>query len=378
MKFKLFYFAILFAGYTVNAQIGINTNTPNATLDVVGSAADTSKFDGIIAPRLTGLELKAKNYTAAQTGAMVYVTVAESAPTGQTLNVVSPGYYYFDGTLWSGLSTDWYTTGNSGTTATAASLGVDISSGNYLGTNDGQNLVFATQKNVKGILDTNGNLRGGNANNTSGPYASFSWGSNNTLSNNSSSNVALGRNNTVSAQGGNFPGAAIGMGNTATNGAKIIGNSNNADGANNFVFGNTNTSPGPLGLTLGNSNNNNGGIVVGSGNTASSNNIVLGSANTATGLKAMAIGFTGTAGAGQIVYTNAKHVFFNENNGSDTILGINMVPTAATSTGAAIQIKGMAAPANGSCSSNEEGAIRYNSTAKVHEGCNGTNWKALY
>ncbi|AZA78075.1 hypothetical protein EG347_11375 [Chryseobacterium sp. G0186] len=378
MKIKLFYLAILFAGNAFNAQIGINTNSPQATLDVVGSAADTNKFDGIIAPRLTGLELNAKNYTDAQTGAMVYVTVAESAPTGQTVNVVSPGYYYFDGKLWSGLSTDWYTVGNSGTTAAAANLGVDISSGNYLGTNDGQNLVFATQKNVKGILDTNGNLRGGNASNTSGPYASFSWGSNNTLSNNASSSVALGRNNTVSAQGGNFPGLAIGMGNTATNGAKAIGNLNTADGANNFVFGNSNMSPGPLGLTLGNSNNNSGGIVIGSGNTASSNNIILGSANTAKGLKAMAIGFTGTANAGQIIYANTKHVFFNENNGSDTILGVNMIPTAATSTGAAIQIKGIGATANGSCTSAEEGAIRYNSATKAHEGCNGTNWKALY
>jgi hypothetical protein len=55
-----------------------------------------------------------------------------------------------------------------------------------------------------------------------------------------------------------------------------------------------------------------------------------------------------------------------------------MAPTANGSTGAAIQIKGFASAANATCTAAEEGAIRYNSTTKSHEGCNGTNWKAFY
>lgn len=81
-------------------QVGINTPTPQATLDVVGVPTSTSKLDGIIAPRLTGDQLRTKIYTAAQTGALVYVTVPDSAPSGQTINVNSVGYYYFDGTIW--------------------------------------------------------------------------------------------------------------------------------------------------------------------------------------------------------------------------------------------------------------------------------------
>ncbi|PTT35046.1 hypothetical protein DBR28_12815 [Chryseobacterium sp. HMWF028] len=377
MKNKLLTITLLSIGLSVSAQVGINTGQPQATFDIVGSPSNTSKFDGVIAPRLMGVQLKAKNYTTAQTGAIVYVTAVETAPTGQTVDVVSPGYYYFDGTKWGSLSGSWRTVGNTGTTATSAALGTDIGTGNYLGTNDSQNLVLATQKNVKGVLDINGTLQGGNSNSAAGSFASFTWGSNNTLTNSTSSNVALGKDNTVSAQG-NFPAVAIGLNNTANNGAKVIGNNNSAAGANNLVFGNLNTVTGLTGLTVGNNHTNSGGIAIGSGNTTSLNNIAVGSANTATGTEAFAIGFSGQAAAGQMVYANKEHVFFNKGNGTDTILGINMAPTAATSTGAAIQMKGVASGANASCTTAEEGAIRYNTTTKAHEGCNGTNWKALY
>lgn len=375
MKSKLFTLAFLSISLSIYAQVGINVVMPQASLDVVGFPSDNSKLDGVIAPRLTGVQLKAKSYTTAQTGAIVYVTAAEIAPAGQTIDVVVPGYYYFDGTKWSNLGASWRTTGNTGTVAAAAGLGSDVSTGNYLGTSDGQNLVLATQKNVKGILDVNGTLRGGNSNTTSGAFASFTWGSNNTLTNSTSSNVALGKDNTVSAQG-NFPAVAIGLGNTANSGAKVIGNSNNASGANNLVFGNLNTITGITGLTLGNSNTNNGGIIVGAGNTAVTNTVAIGSANDVSGGQAIAIGFTGKALAGQSVYANKAHAFFNIGNGADAIVGINMVPTADTASGAAIQMKGIA-PSNNACTSKEEGAIRYNATARVHEGCNGTIWKAF-
>lgn len=84
------------------AQIGINTPNANSTLDVTGNPNDTTKADGIIAPRLTGNQLAAKDalYTAAQTGAMVYVTAAASPTTPKTINVTAPGYYTFNGNIW--------------------------------------------------------------------------------------------------------------------------------------------------------------------------------------------------------------------------------------------------------------------------------------
>lgn len=377
MKNKLFTLAFLSLGLSVYAQVGIGTSDPKTTLDVVGSPLDTNKLDGVIAPRLTGVQLKAKNYTAAQTGAIVYVTVAESGPTGQTVDVITPGYYFFNGTKWGNLNENWRTVGNSGTTAATAALGSDISTGNYLGTSDGQNLILATQKNVKAILDINGTLQGGNANTATGSFASFTWGSNNVLANSTSSNVALGKDNTVSAQG-NYPTVAIGLSNKANNGAKVIGNSNTATGANNLVLGNSNTVTGITGLTVGNNNINGGGIVIGTGNNASTNNIAIGTAGNASGIEAMTIGFTGTALAGQTVYANKAHVFFNKGNAANSILGVNMIPTADTASGAAIQIKGIINPPSSSCTSADEGAIRYNSSTRVHEGCNGKVWSPMY
>lgn len=82
------------------AQVGINTTDPKGSLDVVGKPADATELDGVIAPRLTGNQLRAKPYTAAQTAAIVYVTAADSAPAGQTIDVTEIGYYFFDGSLW--------------------------------------------------------------------------------------------------------------------------------------------------------------------------------------------------------------------------------------------------------------------------------------
>ncbi|WP_312903267.1 hypothetical protein [Chryseobacterium taichungense] len=89
----------------VNNRVGIGTNAPAITLDVSGDPTSTSKLDGVMAPRITGQQLRAKTYTSAQTGALIYVTLADPAPSGQTVNVSSSGYYYFTGTVWEKLVT---------------------------------------------------------------------------------------------------------------------------------------------------------------------------------------------------------------------------------------------------------------------------------
>lgn len=103
MKSK-FYTLIVFTSICsfLSAQIGINSSVPQATFDINGFATDPTKPDGLIAPRLTGDELKAKdaNYLASQIGAIVYVTNAVSATSPKTINITSPGYYYYNGTMW--------------------------------------------------------------------------------------------------------------------------------------------------------------------------------------------------------------------------------------------------------------------------------------
>ncbi|WP_298956496.1 hypothetical protein [uncultured Nonlabens sp.] len=103
---RCFSILIIFSFITANAQVGINTTTPATSLDIVGNPTITSDADGLLIPRITGDQLRAKTaYGADQVGTLVYVTLPDSAPSGQTINVNIPGYYYFDGTVWQIIAT---------------------------------------------------------------------------------------------------------------------------------------------------------------------------------------------------------------------------------------------------------------------------------
>lgn len=108
MTKKLLLAATIAVSSIAYGQVGINTATPKATLDVTSTPADLTKTDGFIAPRLTGAELKAKdaNYDVPQTGTIIYVTQAllPVDTTTKTANVTAVGYYYFDGNLWKTLT----------------------------------------------------------------------------------------------------------------------------------------------------------------------------------------------------------------------------------------------------------------------------------
>lgn len=97
---KIYYlFVLIFTVLSVHGQVGINTTTPQATLQVEGKPSVSSELDGIIPPRLTGNQLQAKTYTSAQNGALVFVTTAATSLSGQTINVSSAGLYFFNSYL---------------------------------------------------------------------------------------------------------------------------------------------------------------------------------------------------------------------------------------------------------------------------------------
>lgn len=144
MKNLFLSLSFLFFCVNLQAQIGIGNTDPKATLDITGQPTVTTELDGVIAPRITGAQLRAKTYTTAQTAALVFVTVADTAPAGQTIDVTIPGYYYFDGTKWTLVapSNDWKITGNSNTTAGT----------NFLGTTNDVNLIFKRNNIQAGLL----------------------------------------------------------------------------------------------------------------------------------------------------------------------------------------------------------------------------------
>ena len=80
------------------SQVGINTTHPLATLDIVGNPTNSNVIDGLLIPKISGDQLKAKDsvYTLNQNGTLVYVTDAVSAASPKTINVTSAGYYYYD------------------------------------------------------------------------------------------------------------------------------------------------------------------------------------------------------------------------------------------------------------------------------------------
>ena len=106
MKKKIILLGTLIISGVAFSQVGIDTDTPKATLDIKASPTSTTKIDGLIAPRLKGSELKTNDtkYASDQDGAIVYVTeaLASANTSTKTANVTSIGYYYFDKTLDSG------------------------------------------------------------------------------------------------------------------------------------------------------------------------------------------------------------------------------------------------------------------------------------
>ena len=165
----IFVFILFIKSYS---QVGINTESPKATLDVIASPNDTNKTDGFIAPRLKGSELKAKNslYGTDQDAAIVYVTeaLALGDTDDKTTNVTSIGYYYFDKTQ--GTAGRWMKIANPvaaavyqepwnvwGTTTPATTNTQNIYQDGRVGIKKTTDFITGSD------LDVKGSIRGGNA-----------------------------------------------------------------------------------------------------------------------------------------------------------------------------------------------------------------------
>lgn len=120
MKKSVFVLPYFILSQFLSGQVGVNTQNPATTMDIVGNPASSTIPDGLLTPRLTGDQLKAKDtaYGTSQDGAIVYVTQPVQTPTSKTINVTSPGHYYYDASnaIWKAMIIQG--SGNSGTSGT--------------------------------------------------------------------------------------------------------------------------------------------------------------------------------------------------------------------------------------------------------------------
>lgn len=129
---KIYLITILLFTFAVNAQVGIGTNTPNASaaLDV------TSTNSGMLTPRMTQAQKLA--IASPATGLLIYQTDNAS------------GFWFYNGVAWMPFSggNSWNLLGNLGTNPTT----------NKLGTTDNQSLVLRANNIETSRILANGNV----------------------------------------------------------------------------------------------------------------------------------------------------------------------------------------------------------------------------
>ncbi len=319
---KLFFVACNLFGVLSFAQVGINTTTPNALLDIRASSATApTNTDGLLIPKID--VFPATNPTADQQGMLVYLTT--------TVGTNTPGFYYWDNptTTWIGLGKDvkaWQLNGNTvnGTT-------------DFMGSTNDADVIFK-RNNVHagriGIENTSfgvnalnpastgsQNTAFGNASlyyNTTG-YQNTASGASSLSSNtegyqNTASGNASLYSNTTGYQNTAFGNASLpsnttGSQNTAFGASSLYsnstGNNNTASGASSLssnTTGNYNTASGASSLYSNTTGNNN----TASGASSLSSN-TTGYENTASGASSLSSnteGYQNTASGAYSLYSN--------------------------------------------------------------------------
>lgn len=167
MKTSTFYFIALFitAPY-VSAQVGINTQSPQTTMDISakrnsgGVITDNTQLIGLQAPRLTRAELTSNTATYAnnQQGALIYITdISGGTATGQRINIDTIGYYYFDGSLWQKVTSSPVNIYNTNGSLTGnRTLTLNGSALNFTGTNEKTAWVSDGRLTQNNLLNSGG------------------------------------------------------------------------------------------------------------------------------------------------------------------------------------------------------------------------------
>lgn len=90
---------------SVNAQVGINTPSPQATFDITAKnpKGTSTNVDGLLVPRVD--RERAQKMTGVPTSTLIYVdSISTGTKAGTAINIDSEGYYYFNGVVWTKLT----------------------------------------------------------------------------------------------------------------------------------------------------------------------------------------------------------------------------------------------------------------------------------
>lgn len=95
---KNYFLALFFATAFCSAQVGINTTTPKATLDVaLKSNYISGEKAGVAIPNLTGDQIVAMNKTDLKAGTLVYAT---QVSTDALVSIDASTFWWYNGVKW--------------------------------------------------------------------------------------------------------------------------------------------------------------------------------------------------------------------------------------------------------------------------------------
>ncbi|MEZ4801876.1 MAG: tail fiber domain-containing protein [Gelidibacter sp.] len=185
MKTKILYFFLLTSIYAT-AQIGIGTTDPKAVLDIKATnQANPLSTDGMLVPKID--IFPATNPGVDQQGMLVYLTT--------TVGANSQGFYY-----WDNPTTTWIPIGNNNNSGWGLNGNIGTNPAlNFIGTTDGQDVVFKRNNILSGKIATS-NTSFGFASLLTNPSGSTAFG-NTALQQNSGNNNSGFGNQVLRATG---------------------------------------------------------------------------------------------------------------------------------------------------------------------------------